>query len=370
MKESEERFRTVIELAADAIIAHDFDGDIVYVNELAYENLGYTKSELLSMNIMDIEPYNENYNSRKRYRNKLSIHNSYRIETSHERKYGSIYPVEVKITRIDLDSEPVILGFCRDITTRKQAEENLIIAKLEAEATSQAKSELLANVSHELRTPLTSIIGFSDIMLKGKAGKLNNNQINYLNKIHKSGQNLLDLINDLLDLSKIESGKMELHYEKISLTEIIEDLMAKLSPLASEKGLTLDSKINPDIEYVCMDNIKLRQILYNLIYNAIKFTNNGSITTEVDFVDNNYQFSVIDTGIGIPEDKQDEIFESFKQLDSSTKRRHAGTGLGLTLVKRLVEIHGGYIEVESKYGEGSRFTFTIPMQIKIATESK
>ncbi|WP_292486265.1 ATP-binding protein [Methanohalobium sp.] len=108
-----------------------------------------------------------------------------------------------------------------------------------------------------------------------------------------------------------------------------------------------------------MDNIKLRQILYNLLYNAIKFTNNGSVTVEVDIVDNNYQFSVIDTGIGIPEDKQDEIFESFKQLDSSTKRRHAGTGLGLTLVKRLVEIYGGYIEVESKYGEGSRFTFTI-----------
>ncbi|WP_292486263.1 histidine kinase dimerization/phospho-acceptor domain-containing protein [Methanohalobium sp.] len=206
-----------------------------FVNELACENLGYTKSELLSMNITDIEPYNENYNSRKRYWSNLSRHNSYRIETSHERKDGSIYPVEVKMTRIDLEGEPIILGFCRDITTRKQAEENLINAKLEAESTSQAKSELLANVSHELRTPLTSIIGFSDIMLKGKAGKLNNNQINYLNKIHKSGQNLLDLINDLLDLSNIEAGKLELHYEKISLTEIIEDLMAKLSPLASEK---------------------------------------------------------------------------------------------------------------------------------------
>ncbi|ADI75085.1 multi-sensor signal transduction histidine kinase (plasmid) [Methanohalobium evestigatum Z-7303] len=360
LKESEGRFRTVIEQAADAIIAHDFDGNILYVNDLTCDNLGYTKDELLSMNLADIDPNIDTYEPRKRYWDKLSYHSSYLIETVNRRKDGSEFPVEVKMTLMNLSGKPVILGFVRDITVRKQAEEKLINAKLEAEAANQAKSELLANVSHELRTPLTSIIGFSDVILKRKVGDLNDNQTRYLDKIHKSGQHLLDLINDILDLAKIESGKLELHREKISIPALLNDLESKLYPFASKKGLSLDSEIDPNIEYIYADEIKLRQILYNLIYNAIKFTNKGSVTVTVRQKNDAYQFSVIDTGIGIPEDKQDEIFESFRQLDTGASRRYAGTGLGLALVKRLVEIHGGQIWVESEESKGTTFTFTIP----------
>lgn len=235
------------------------------------------------------------------------------------------------------------MGFSRDITIRKQAEENLINAKLEAEAASQAKSDLLANVSHELRTPLTSIIGFSDILLKGKLGDLNQDQEKYLNKVHNSGKHLLDLITDILDLSKIESGELELHCENVSIPGLSEDLKEKIYPFASEKGLEMDMKIDPEVDHIYADKIKLRQILYNLLYNAVKFTEDGSITVEVNKANGNCQFSVIDTGIGIPDNKKDEVFESFKQLDSGTSRKYSGTGLGLTLVKRLVEMHGGNI---------------------------
>ncbi|WP_292485901.1 PAS domain S-box protein [Methanohalobium sp.] len=361
LKESEERFRTVIEQAADAILAHDFDGNIVFANKLASEYLGYTKSELLSMNLSDIDPKVDDIKAfREKYWNNLSPHDSYRGETVHKCKDGSEFPVEVKMTLINLSGKPVILGFARDITVRKEAEEKLINAKLEAEAANQAKSELLANVSHELRTPLTSIIGFSDVMLKKKVGDLNDNQTLYLDKIHKSGQHLLDLINDILDLAKIESGKLELHREIISIPALLNDLKSKLYPFASKKGLFLDSEIDSNIEYIYADEIKLRQILYNLIYNAIKFTSEGSVTVTVKQKNDAYQFSIIDTGIGIPKDKQDEIFESFKQLDTGANRRYAGTGLGLALVKRLVEIHGGQIWVESGESSGTTFIFIIP----------
>ncbi|ADI74045.1 PAS/PAC sensor signal transduction histidine kinase [Methanohalobium evestigatum Z-7303] len=360
LRESEERFRTLTEQAADAIIAHDFDGNIVYVNNLACENLGYSKEELLSMNIADISAYINSYDPKTVYWEKLSPSDSYLVETKLRRKDGSYYPAEVKLTRIDLKGRSVILGFVREITIRKQAEESLINSKLEAEAASQAKSELLANVSHELRTPLTSIIGFSDILLKGKLGDLNESQKTYLSKVHRSGKHLLDLITDILDLSKIESGKHELHCEKVSIPQLMKDLKENIYPFASQKGLEINIDINRSIEYIYADKIKLRQILYNLVYNAVKFTEQGSVTVKLDWNDNDMLFSVIDTGIGIPADKQDEIFDSFKQLDSGASRRYSGTGLGLALVERLVEMHGGKIWVESEEREGSRFSFIIP----------
>ncbi|WP_292487077.1 PAS domain-containing sensor histidine kinase [Methanohalobium sp.] len=359
--ESEKRFRTLVEQAVDAIIVHDFDGDIIYVNELACEDLGYTKSELLSMNITDIDPNAIDIDiAREKYWDNLSPNSSHRIETSYKCKDGTVYPVEVKITRIDLDGEPAIIGFSRDISVRKVAEDNLINAKLEAESANQVKTEFIANVSHELRTPLTSVIGFSNVLLNGKLGELNVHQEKYLNKIYNSGQNLLDLVNDLLDLSKIESGNFKIDWNKVDIHKLIDEQISTLYPFVSEKGLNLDKKFYSDMRYIYADELKLKQVIYNLLYNAIKFTNEGSIDIKVNQTKNDYKFSIIDTGVGIPENKQQEIFESFKQVDSSSTRRYSGTGLGLTLAKRLVEMHGGDIEVESELSSGSKFTFTIP----------
>jgi PAS domain S-box-containing protein len=361
LKESERRFRTLIEHAADAVIVHDFDGNVVFANEFACENLGYSRDELLSMNVTDFDPYVDIDVFREKYWNKTSPDASYLVETYHKRKDGTTFPVEIRLTRIDLDDKPAILGFVRDITMRKEAEDNLIYSKMEAEATSRAKSELLANVSHELRTPLTTILGFSDVILKEKAGKLNNTQKKYLSKIYDKGQQLHEIIDEMVDLSKIETGELDINYEDINLSKFVNELESKIYPLATEKGLNLDFEIYPEIEYIHADRLKLKQILSNLLHNAVKFTDEGSITFKMEIDESDkYRFSVIDTGIGIPEDKKDEIFEPFKQLDSGSNRRYSGTGLGLTLVKRLVKLHGGELEIESVEGEGSKLTFTIP----------
>ncbi|WP_157197254.1 PAS domain S-box protein [Methanohalobium evestigatum] len=359
LKKSEEKFRKVTEQAADVIIAYDFDGNILYVNNLACEKLGYTKNELLSMNITDIDPEN-NIETYRKYWYGLSQNNSVHIETSRKRKDGSVYPAELRMTLIDLNGKPVILGFSRDMTVQKEAEENLINAKLEAEAASQAKSDILANVNHELRTPLTSIIGFSDVLLKGKAGDLNESQKMYLSRVHNNGKHLLDLITDILDLSKIESGKSGLNYERISIIELVNDLKEYIQPFVSNKVLILHSRVDSGLNYIYADYIKIKQILSNLLYNAVKFTEEGSITLEVSQNEDDVQFSVIDTGIGIPKGSHEAIFDSFKQLDSGPARKYQGTGLGLALVNKLVNMHGGQIWVESEIKKGSRFTFTIP----------
>lgn len=361
VKESEQRFRTLIEHAADAIIVHDFDGNILYVNELACESLGYTKDKLLSMNVTDFDPYVDVDVFRDKYWNKTSPDTSYLVETYHKRSDGTTYPVEVRLTRIDLGGKPAILGFVRDITIQKQTEDNLVYAKMEADAANQAKSDMLANVSHELRTPLTTIIGFSDVLLKGKAGDLNDSQEKYLSKIHDRGQQLHNIINEMLDLSKIDSGELDVSYEYIAVHELFENLKSNVYPIASKKGLTIETKINQKVDYIYADELKLKHILHNLLYNSVKFTDDGSITIKLDLDENNnYKFSVVDSGIGIPNEKLNQIFEPFKQLDSGTSRKYSGTGLGLTLVKRLVELHGGNIWVESEIGTGSKFTFTIP----------
>ncbi|ADI74035.1 multi-sensor signal transduction histidine kinase [Methanohalobium evestigatum Z-7303] len=361
VKESEQRFRTLIEHAADAIIVHDFDGNILYVNELACESLGYIKDKLLSMNVTDFDPYVDVDVFRDKYWNKTSPDTSYLVETYHKRSDGTIYPVEVRLTRIDLGGKPAILGFVRDITMQKQTEDNLVYAKMEAYAANQAKSDMIANVSHELRTPLTTIIGFSDVLLKGKAGDLNDSQEKYLSKIHDRGQQLHNIINEMLDLSKIDSGELDVSCEYIAVHELFENLKSNVYPIASKKGLTIETKINQRVDYIYADELKLKHILYNLLYNSVKFTDDGSITIKLDLDENNnYKFSVVDSGIGIPNEKLNQIFEPFKQLDTGTSRKYSGTGLGLTLVKRLVELHGGNIWVESEVGTGSKFTFTIP----------
>lgn len=223
------------------------------------------------------------------------------------------------------------------------------------------KAEFLANMSHELRTPLNSIIGFSQMLQDQVIGDLNEQQLRYVSYILNGGKNLEQMINDILDLAKIESGKSEIMLEEFLLSEVIAEVVAGLNELIGQKQLDLVLDISGDM-IITADKLKLKQILFNLLSNAVKFTpNGGRITLLASEIDSGILMSVTDTGIGIRESDIGRIFELFEQGDSSFTKSHHGTGLGLALVKTLVEMHGGRILVESDLGRGSTFTFVIPM---------
>ncbi|MGR3176751.1 MAG: protoglobin domain-containing protein [Candidatus Anammoxibacter sp.] len=243
--------------------------------------------------------------------------------------------------------------------------------KLRIEQANKAKSEFLANMSHELRTPLNAIIGFADVLRDKICGDLNQEQLEFVMDIHSSGQHLLQMINDILDISKIETGKLELLYDKFNVQELIENVIATLKGLANKNNVNLIIHIDGDIGQITADSVKFKQILYNLISNSIKFTPKGGAITisarsineedlllpDVKFV----EFCVKDTGIGIAPEDEEKVFAEFMQIDSSYSKKHEGTGLGLALTKRLVNLHKGKIWFESVLLKGTSFYFTIPI---------
>lgn len=238
----------------------------------------------------------------------------------------------------------------------------LVRAKMEAELANKAKSEFLASMSHELRTPLNSIIGFSDMLFTQNFGPLNEKQSRYVNNIKVSGNHLLKLINDVLDISKVEAGKMELHVEKVSISSSVSEVKTLLTPLASKKNIQIFNKVDERLENISADRTKFKQILYNLMDNAIKFTpEGGHVAVDARIADTGAEITVMDTGIGISEEEARKVFQPFIQLENPEFEKQTGTGLGLSLVKKFVEMHSGKIWVESESGEGSKFIFTIPL---------
>jgi len=240
--------------------------------------------------------------------------------------------------------------------------EELVKANERLREADRLKSQFLANMSHELRTPLNAIIGFSEILLDGLAGELTPQQWEFANNIHSSGKHLLELINDLLDLSKIEAGKMQLEYSRFSIRTIIDEVRSTIAPIIAEKEQEFSVEIEDDLPELYADKFRIKQVLLNLLSNATKFTDKGGkIGIKAYKESENFvTVAVWDTGCGIPEDQREAIFDEFRQVDGSTSREHEGTGLGLAISKRIVELHGGRIWVESKVGEGSTFYFTIP----------
>jgi signal transduction histidine kinase len=241
---------------------------------------------------------------------------------------------------------------------RQYAEQVETSAKLRA--LDQLKSEFLASMSHELRTPLNSIIGFADVLLEGLDGELNERMEEDVRLIRESGRHLRELIGDILDMSKIESGRMDLRYEDIDLRQMAQDVLAANQPLAQAKNLDLYLDVDDSVLTVPADRTRIRQVLINIMGNAIKFTEKGSISLSIHDKDSHVLVAIRDTGIGIKEENIGIVFEQFRQIDGGLNRAAGGTGLGMPITKKLVEIHGGDIWIESVYGQGSTFFFTLP----------
>lgn len=253
----------------------------------------------------------------------------------------------------------------RLISELKCSQDDLRQARDQEQCASRAKSEFLSRTSHELRTPLNGIMGFAGFLIEGKPGPLNPMQKEYLQDIYDSGLHLLQIINDVLDLAKIEAGRMGLTPERFSVSAAIESVCAGVRPVAQKRTIRVDVAVSSEVVEVTLDQLKFKQILYNLLANAIKFTENGGVVkVALETQDpNHFKLIVKDNGIGIKSQDLPRLFQDFEQLDSGSPRRHEGSGLGLALTKRFVELQGGTISVESEYGGGTTFLVVLPKQI-------
>lgn len=251
--------------------------------------------------------------------------------------------------------------FSTQIAQQMQKNQELEAQQQAAEVASQAKSQFLAMMSHELRTPLNSILGLSTVLSQQVIGDLNSKQLEYLDCIRESGEHLLALISDILDLSKVEAGQEQLVLTDVAVVPLCQSCIAMVEPRAIAKGLTLSCQVEPGAESCVADDRRLRQMLLNLLSNAVKFTHIGHISLTVQPQGAMLQFAVEDTGIGIPDERRDQLFQPFTQLDSDLNRHYEGTGLGLALTQQLAQLHGGYLTVESEVERGSRFLLYLPL---------
>ncbi|RNI15490.1 PAS domain S-box protein [Methanohalophilus sp. RSK] len=346
----------------DLVFILDMNGNIITTNKMVELKLGYTSDELKSMYVLDVHPPER----RDEAHTIVEAMVKGQKDSCHVPLIdckGNEIPVETKITYGTWKGKNVIFGVSQDISEQKKFEDALIQAKTIADEANLSKSEFLANMSHELRTPLNSIIGFSQVLDGEQFGELNEKQHKYISNVESSGEYLLELINGVLDLSKIESGKMELEPELIDVPALIKEASIYVKQLAKEKNIHLEIDISPDSFEMCIDKIKLKEIIHNLLSNAIKYTPaNGNVCLKGSIDDKKLKVSVIDEGIGISPELQETIFDPFIQAGSFSNKEYKGTGLGLALVKKYVEMHDGEIGVESAVGKGSTFTFNIPLK--------
>ena len=271
--------------------------------------------------------------------------------------------MEISLSPLETEEEVLVSSVIRDITERKLQEE---LRRKTLEEANRLKSEFLANMSHELRTPLNGIIGFSEIIHDGKAGDVSATQKEYLGDILTSAKHLLQLINDVLDLAKVESGKMEFRPEPLDLQKMVRETCDIVRTMAAKKHLKIEVSIDPEVTSVVLDPAKFKQVLYNYLSNAIKFTpDSGRILVRADAEGaTEFRLVVEDTGIGIKPDDIGKLFVEFQQLDGTLAKKHHGTGLGLALTKRIVEVMGGRVGVRSRPAQGSVFHAVLPLVSK------
>lgn len=380
----DERFRELLEAAPDAILQVDEEGRIILLNRVTEAMFGYSREELLGQPVEVLIPrelHTAHVGHRARYRSQPATRAmGTGLALEGLRKDGSRFPVEISLSPASSEEGFHVTAILRDITERKLAEDRfraaqeqytqklaetnreLELRSREIERADRLKSEFLASMSHELRTPLHTIIGFSELLGEELEGPLNEKQKRFVRHIHNDSMHLLDLINDILDLSKIEAGRLELRPEPFDLTAVVTESLAAVRTLADAKTLTLETVLDVPTA-VDADRLRVKQILVNLLSNAVKFTpDGGQIRIEARIQDEFVAMAVSDTGIGIPREEHQSIFDKFHQVGATAKGVREGTGLGLAITKRLVEEHGGSIQVESEPNRGSRFTFTIPLQ--------
>ncbi|HEX3876447.1 MAG TPA: response regulator [Bryobacteraceae bacterium] len=351
------------------------DNPVIYANP-AFERLtGYTIDEALSRNCRFLQGPDTDREAVQRIREAIEAGKEANEILLNYKKDGTPFWNDLTIAPVRDDDGKVthFIGVQNDVTERKHAEEELIAAKEGAEVASRAKSQFLANMSHELRTPLNAIIGYSE-MLQEQAEELEASALTPdLAKIHSAGKHLLALINDILDLSKIEAGKMDLYLESFDVERMVREVSATIEPLIAKKGNAFEAKVANDLPEMHADLTKVRQSLFNLLSNSAKFTEHGKIELSVSKRDVNgapgVEMRVTDTGIGMTPEQSAKLFEPFTQADRSTTRRFGGTGLGLAITRRFVRLMGGDILVESELGRGSTFCILLPARVQAPAES-
>ncbi|MFH1196869.1 MAG: PAS domain S-box protein [bacterium] len=379
LRRSEEQFRLISESVADMIVVLDLDGTRIYNNPAYVPILGDVHSLPGSDSFREIHP-DDREKIKNVFQETVESGRGQRAEYRLVAKDGSIHHIESQgsVIRDEKGNITNVVVVSRDITPRKMTEEELRkyrdnlevlvrertaeleIAKERAESADRLKSAFLATMSHELRTPLNSIIGFTGILMKGIAGPLNDEQIKQLGMAKGSAQHLLELINDVLDISKIEAGQLVVTKRIFDLRNTLHRVTETVKPLAEKKKLELQLVISGDVNEIDSDERRVGQIFLNLVNNAIKFTDMGSVKMVCESKDNYIVTKVIDTGIGIKKEDMDKLFKPFSQVDTGLTRNHEGTGLGLSISQKLVEKLSGTITVESEIGKGSTFTVTLP----------
>ena len=372
--ESEARYRLLADKASDIISRSDPEGVLTYISPASRQMLGYAPEDLVGRQTMDfVHPDDQ-----------ASLYQAFGSQVDEGREHAT-QPTRYRFRNqagewVWLETHPTVVfddhgelvefvNITRDITLAKAAEAELMAAREAAEAATQAKAEFLANMSHEIRTPLTSIMGFSSLLKE--TSDLPENALHYVQRISTAGQSLLSVVNDILDFSKLEAGQVELDPHPFDPDAFVRETAQLLAVQAANKGLGWRMEVDGDLpEWVVADSARLRQVLLNLLGNAIKFTAKGGVLIRVGHQADRLKVSVVDTGVGIPSERRDRLFQRFSQVDGSVSRVHGGTGLGLAICKSLVELMGGEIGVFSGEGLGSTFWFTIAAPMADTAEAE
>jgi PAS domain S-box-containing protein len=400
-KESEAKYRQVHATSFDGIIIADAEGKIIEVNRRTEQIFGYETGEMVGNNLVEIIPesFRKDHSAgvrRFHETGESKIHGKV-LELEGLHRSGKVFPIELTVNSFAIDDKVYSTGTIRDITERKRIEDELVRERNKLEETvdartkelrsslqktkdanlllaqaNHAKNKFVASMSHELRTPLNAILGFSDMLYGQYFGRLNDKQLDYVKQVGSSGKHLLALINNLLDILKIDAGKMELELEKCSLTELMDAIVSMMDSQFVRKQITVKTSINAASDIVAADVHKYKQIMYNLLSNALKYTPEGGCISVMCTEEREawIRVEISDTGIGIKEEEKRDLFSGFYQPDWVHGDQLGGTGVGLTLTRRLVELHGGKIGVESTFGKGSTFWFTIPLAEVCMQESE